>query len=249
MIISIQHVGKRLSLFLSACLLISATQCTAAQKAEPEAQKAPPNSAADPAREKSSDKQFEKTIGDTSQELLQEMKKLRTKQLYKSVQDSITAGDLPTAKAKLDKLIDTPDISKEERAVLYQERGLASVVLDNYDAAKADLNTAVTALASIKELTSGKKFALANSHYGLGIIAYNEGKTEDALRHFTEAIKTRPVAYMYSMKCNTLIALGNYDEAAKTYEAGMAFSPKFKKEAKPVCITLKKYGKGPATCD
>lgn len=197
----------------------------------------------------SSDNDFMVSIDDASQELMNSMKALRVQQLYKSAVTSINAGDMPEAKSRLDKLIDNPAITKEERAVLYQQRGLANIALEDFKAGEADLDAAIASLEAIKTLTPGKKFSLSNSHYGKGVICYNNGQLEAAVKEFDAALAIRPINYIHIMKCSTLIDLGRFDEAAKAYERGLTFSPKFKKEAKAVCKALKKNGKGPANCD
>lgn len=254
----ISGIKRAFILFLAVCMTPALIRFAGAQPPTPEkkagpkaeqVQKPPVNMAAEPLADQASDKEFEGTISETSKELAREMKTIKNKQLYISALKTIDSRDMPAAKAKLDAMISNPDITKEERSVLYQHRGLANIALDDVKAAGYDLDQAIATLEAVKELTPGKKFALANSHYGKGVIAYGESRFKDALEDFDSALKVRPVNYIHIMKCDTLINLGKHEEAAKAYEDGIAFSPKFKKESKAVCLTLKEHGKGPKSCD
>lgn len=191
-----------------------------------------------PAEEK-----FEGQIDEASKELLSEMHKERTRRLYRSVLSSKVDGNPAAVKEKLDKLIDSPDITKEMQSVLYQERGMMSLVMRDFNESGKDLDRSISMLESFKELTPGQKFALANAHYGRGALSFYSGKIEPSLSEFDTALSISPTIYMHLLKCKALIRLGRYGDATKAYESGMLFSDKFKAEAKTECLALQKSGK------
>lgn len=186
---------------------------------------------------------FEDKAEETSQELRKEMRKKKAKQLYQSAISDKVADGPAAVKSRVDKLINNPDLTPEMRADLHQERGMMSLVLRDFAASKKDLDKAIAMLGSFPKLTPEQKFSLANAHYGRGAISLYSGKAAASLSEFDIAINISPATYMYRLKCRALITLGRYDDAVKTFESGVNFSPKFKSEAKEQCVALQKNAK------
>jgi protein O-mannosyl-transferase len=62
---------------------------------------------------------------------------------------------------------------------------------------------------------------------GLAIALLNEGKTEEAIRHFNEAIRINPMYQFYKKRGGAYAKLGQYQQAIEDYNAAILLKPDY----------------------
>lgn len=106
---------------------------------------------------------------------------------------------------------------KDDDPQLITFRGWCWYWSDDTESAKADFEDA---------LKLDSKFA--NAYYGLGTLAKEDGQNEEAIKHFTNAIRNDPGTAEYLVDRGACqIALGNKDKGRRDIESGLSINPDY----------------------
>lgn len=98
----------------------------------------------------------------------------------------------------------------------------------------------------VKILPAGKQEKTAYSYYKEGMVAYSEGKNEEALENFYEALQYEEDAYDRSYALYNIGLIynfnGNYAKAIEYYHQALGLNPKLPQALNNIAIIYHKQG-------
>ena len=86
------------------------------------------------------------------------------------------------------------------------------------------------------------------AHLGFGLALFNEGKTEEAIEHYNEAIRIRPIYQLFGKRGIAYDKLGQYQQAIEDYNVAIRLKPDYAKAYNNRGLAYLKQGKNELGC-
>jgi tetratricopeptide (TPR) repeat protein len=115
--------------------------------------------------------------------------------------------------------------------------------------ARERLGTIYLGLGNVKQaemeftesLTINPRFPPA--HAGLAVILEGQGRLDEAIEHYSEALKAGPDAFLHSRLANLYVRQGRIQEAAAQFEAAVRLNPRDASSEYNLAVACERLGK------